>query len=124
MRHGTPTLAGGRMSIMKHLAVILTCAALVTTPAAAAHPVWDYGSMANAGLGDGADLHGAVPFPADNAWNKDIAKAPVDPDSANLIASIGLSTGLHPVFGSGTYDSRIIGIPYVVVSSAQASVPI
>jgi hypothetical protein len=49
---------------------------------------------------------------------------PVDPNSANLIASIGLTTGLHPDFGSGTYAGGIIGIPYVVVSSAQTPVTI
>ncbi len=83
-----------------------------------------YGNLAGASLGQGADMNGAVPFPADNAWNTDISHAPVDPNSANLIASIGLTTGLHPDFGSGTYGGSIIGIPYVVVSNAQAPVPI
>ena len=83
-----------------------------------------YGDMKNAGLGAGASLNGAVPFPADNAWNSDISKAPVDPNSGNLIAAIGLSHGLHPDFGSGLYDGAPIGIPYVVVGSAQAMAPI
>jgi hypothetical protein len=88
------------------------------------HPVWQYGSMANASLGIGASLNGAVPFPADNAWNTDISRKKVDPNSNNLIASIGLDTGLHPDFGSGTWDHAIIGIPYVVVPDSQAPVPI
>ncbi len=92
--------------------------------AAASPPVWQYGSMANASLGDDADMNGAVPFPYNNAWNTDIEKSPVDPNSDNLIASIGLTTGLHPDFGSGTYDGAIIGIPYVVVPGTQAFVPI
>jgi hypothetical protein len=83
-----------------------------------------YGSMAGADLGVGANLNGALPFPSDNAWNTNISQAQVDPNSANLIASIGLSTGLHPDFGSGTYNGGVIGIPYVVVSSAQAPVAI
>ena len=98
--------------------VFLTAA----VPAAAQNFV--YGNLAGASLGDGADLNGAVPFPADEAWNVDISQMPVDPNSANLIASIGVSTGLHPVFGSGTYGGAIIGIPYVVVSSAQPDVAI
>lgn len=48
---------------------------------------------------------------------------PVDPNSANLIASIGLNTGLHPDFGT-VYDGAPNGIPYVVVSGSQALVPI
>ena len=70
-----------------------------------------YGDMHGASLGIGANLNGAVPFPADNAWNQDISNAQVDPNSDNLIASIGLSTGLHPDFGSGYYQHSIIGIP-------------
>jgi hypothetical protein len=86
--------------------------------------VWDYGSMANASTGIDADLNGAVPFPANNAWNKDISQEPVDPDSGKIIDSIGMSTGLHPDFGSGTYAHAIIGIPYVVVGKSQKPVSI
>ena len=83
-----------------------------------------YGSMANADLGPGASLHGDVPFPADNAWNTDVSGLPVDPNSDALIASIGTTTALHADFGSGLYARAIIGIPYVVVSSAQPPVTI
>jgi hypothetical protein len=47
----------------------------------------------------------------------------VDPNSANLIASIGLNTGLHPDFGT-VYDGAPNGIPYIVVSGTQSLVPI
>jgi hypothetical protein len=80
--------------------------------------------LQQASLGIGASLNGAIPFPADNAWNTNIANAPVDPNSNALIASIGLNTGLHPDFGSGLYGGSPIGIPYVVVSSGQALVPV
>jgi len=83
-----------------------------------------YGDLHGADLGVGASLNGAAPFPADNAWNSDISKEPVDPNSDNLIASIGLATGLHPDFGSGYYQHSIIGIPYVVVPDSQMYVPI
>ena len=66
----------------------------------------------------GASLNGRRPFPADNPWNTDISGAPVDANSANLIASIGLSTGLHPDFGP------TFGIPYEVVSGSQAPMTI
>ena len=83
-----------------------------------------YANMANADLGAGASLHGAIPFPANNAWNTDVSGAVVDTNSDALIASIGLTRGLHPDFGSGLYAGAPIGIPYVVVSSAQAKVPV
>jgi hypothetical protein len=55
-------------------------------------------------------------FPATNAWNQRVDTLPVASSSAQLLASIGLSTGLHPDFGSGLYDGRPIGIPFDVVS--------
>lgn len=74
-------------------------------------------------LGPGASLHGKQVFPSDNPWNEDISTAPVDSNSANLIASIGLNTGLHPDFGT-VYNGAPNGIPYVVVSNSQLRVPI
>ena len=82
-----------------------------------------YGSFARAALGPGAPLYGALSFPADNPWNQDVSALPVDPNSDALIASIGQDTGLHPDFGSGFWEGAPIGIPYVVVSGAQARVP-
>ncbi|HJV22587.1 MAG TPA: hypothetical protein VJ570_07815 [Holophagaceae bacterium] len=83
-----------------------------------------YGDFSHADLGAGANLNGAIPFTADNAWNQDISAAPVDPNSANLLATIGLAKGLHPDFGSGLYEGAPIGIPYVVVAGTQPKVPI
>jgi hypothetical protein len=86
--------------------------------------VYHFGSLAGADLGKNANLRGAVPFPANNAWNKNIAKEPVDPNSANLIASIPIANGLHPNFGSGTYQGQTFGIPYIVVGASQPDVKI
>jgi hypothetical protein len=69
-------------------------------------------------LGVDANMNGYVPFPADNPWNTPIDKAPVDPNSDNLIASIGLTTGLHPDFGAN-YNGGPFGIPYIVVEGNQ-----
>jgi hypothetical protein len=55
-------------------------------------------------------------FPRTNAWNQRVDKLPVARDSATLIRSIGVDTGLHADFGSGTWDGGPIGIPYDVVS--------
>ena len=72
----------------------------------------------------GAALPAPLPlFPADNWWNADISSAPVDSNSASLIAFInnGGTRKLHPDFGGeaspGSVD--IYGMPYAVVDSAQ-----
>jgi hypothetical protein len=75
-------------------------------------------------LGQGASLNGFIPFPAENAWNTDISGAQVDPNSSAIINFIGPGIVLHPDFGSGEYNGSSIGIPYVVVGSGQAFVPI
>lgn len=82
------------------------------------------GDLRGAALGVGASLNGALPFPADNAWNTDISARPVDPNSDNLLASIGLERGLFPDFGAGLWEGAPIGIPYVVVAGTQPRVPV
>jgi hypothetical protein len=59
-------------------------------------------------------------FPKTNPWNRRVDTLPVAPDSAALIASIGLDTGLHADFGSGLWDGGRIGIPFDVVTSRTA----
>jgi hypothetical protein len=75
-------------------------------------------------VGQGGGLNGFLPFTADNAWNQNIASAPVDPNSAAIINFIGANDPVHPDFGSGEYNGSSIGIPYVVVDSQQAPVAI
>lgn len=75
------------------------------------------------GVGPGASLHGRRPFPPDNPWNQDISNSPVDPNSANLIASIGVDAVLHPDFGT-VWNGAPNGIPYIVVSGTQPPVPV
>lgn len=67
-------------------------------------------------------LAGCPVFPADNAWNRRVDRLPVARDSATLIRSIGLSSGVHADFGSGTWDGGPIGIPYTVVGGRQRRV--
>jgi hypothetical protein len=59
-------------------------------------------------------------LPAGNSLNRDISHAPVSPNSAHYIASIGLSGHLHPDFGT----ERNYGIPYTVVGPHQPKVAI
>lgn len=75
------------------------------------------------GLGPGASLGGRRIFPADNPWNMDISKVPVDANSDALVAAIGRDERLHPDFGT-VLDGAPVGIPYVVVPGDQPRVPI
>ncbi|HEV2973609.1 MAG TPA: hypothetical protein VGX69_01270 [Solirubrobacteraceae bacterium] len=59
-------------------------------------------------------------FPTNNALNQDISKAPVDPDSARYIESIGASGHLHASFGA----EPIYGMPYSVAGPQQPKVPV
>ncbi len=61
-------------------------------------------------------LAGCPVFPASNVWNQPVNTLPVAANSAQLIASIGLTASVHADFGSGLYDGQSIGIPYVVVN--------
>ncbi|HYM56206.1 MAG TPA: hypothetical protein VES97_12660 [Solirubrobacteraceae bacterium] len=64
--------------------------------------------------------YGCPIFPASNALNRDVSRAPVDPRSTAYIASIGLTGHLHPDFGT----DPSYGIPYTVVGPHQPRVPI
>lgn len=61
-------------------------------------------------------------FPADNPWNQDISKAPVDPNSDAIIAAMKPGRALHPDFGT-SYGGAPNGIPYTVVPGNQPRVP-
>jgi hypothetical protein len=74
-------------------------------------------------LGVNTSLHGKCVLPADNPWNLDISKEPVDPNSTRLIASIGNNKPLHPDFGT-VWEGAPNGIPYVVIPGNQPRVPI
>jgi hypothetical protein len=63
---------------------------------------------------------GCPVLPASNPLNADISHAPVDPNSARYVASIGLGAHLHPDFGTNPG----YGIPYAVVGPGQPKVPI
>jgi hypothetical protein len=64
--------------------------------------------------------YGCPILPAEDPLNQEIADAPVNPNSAAYVASIGLSAHLHPDFGT----EPSYGIPYTVVGPEQPKVPI
>jgi hypothetical protein len=81
-------------------------------------------SCSQIAIGQGASLHGFVPFAADSPWNQDISAAALDPNSTGIINYIGATTPVHPDFGAGLYNGSIMGIPYVVVGPTQTPVNI
>ena len=101
-------------------AVALLMCALVVVAVTLAD---DNGTAAPAATGPNADLHGRQLLPPDNAWNRDVSRDPVDPNSDNLVESIGKARRLHPDFGT-KLDGVPWGIPYVVVPGNQPRVPV
>ncbi|HSS04456.1 MAG TPA: hypothetical protein VLK89_04620 [Solirubrobacterales bacterium] len=64
----------------------------------------------------------APSLPNEAAWNQDISKAPVAPNSAATIAYIDSHGGnlLHPDFGS----PRPYGFPFAVIGAGQPKLPV
>jgi hypothetical protein len=100
---------------MRRARALLTClvaAGLVALPVAGAEAMSPPGAS------------GCPIFPADNVWHSDISKLPVHARSAAWMASMdSASTDLHPDFGSSG-EPMPYGIPYTVVGSSHADVPV
>jgi len=64
----------------------------------------------------------APSLPDEAAWNQDISRAPLAPNSAATIAYIDANGGnfLHPDFGS----PRAYGFPYAVVGAGRPKLPV
>ncbi len=63
-------------------------------------------------------------FPRSNHWNQRVDSLPVASNSGALVRSIGLTSPVHPDFGSGLYEGRPIGIPFTTVGPRQKKVPV
>jgi hypothetical protein len=72
-------------------------------------------AAALAGPAPAATLAGCPLLPRAFPTNQRVDHLPVLAGSDAIVRSIGLDEGLHPDFGSGTYQGRPIGIPYDVV---------
>jgi hypothetical protein len=97
---------------------MLTAFALGAAPAAL--PASSDATVRHAHKAGAPHEYGCPILPAEDPLNQEIADAPVSPDSASYIASIGLSAHLHPDFGT----EPSYGIPYTVVGPEQPKVPI
>jgi hypothetical protein len=72
----------------------------------------------------GPSIGGCAVFPANNIWNRRIDTLPLDASSQAYVNNIGTAAGLHPDFGSGTWNGEPIGIPFATVPDTQPFVPI
>jgi hypothetical protein len=111
-------------SSLLHLSIFLPVTSLLVLSLFFAS--WlQHAGYANAGAASpSATLGGCPLFPSDNIWNYDISNMPVDAHSASYIASIGLTSHLHPDFGAGLYNGGPIGFPYIVVPGSQLDIPV
>ena len=101
----------GRAALAATIAVVLVASGLAALASAA---------PSKRAKAAGPHEHGCPILPANNALNRDISRAPIDPRSASYIASIGAALHLHADFGTNPG----YGIPYVVVGAHQPRVPI
>jgi hypothetical protein len=123
--------AGGGTAVSLSASAVarMNAGAASARPAASAAPAASASRVRSAAqaavAGPGTTVPGAPNcpmFPADNIWNTDISKLPVDPHSAAWLRSMNASTTLlHPDFGPnpGGYP---YGIPYAIVTSAHKTV--
>ncbi len=93
---------------------LLSCALLATLTASCAI------AATRARGADAPSEFGCPILPPEDPLNQEIVDAPVSPNSANYVASIGLTAHLHPDFGT----NPSYGIPYTVVGPEQPKVPI
>ena len=114
-------MSGVRRRLAAGLPLAALAAALSLAPAGlGASPASSGGHARTRHRGGAPHEHSCPILPASNPLNRDISKAPVDPNSASYIASIGASLHLHADFGS----NPSYGIPYAVVGPRQPKVPI
>jgi hypothetical protein len=89
------------------------------------HTSHDVGVLSSAAMSSSPNsIDGCPVFPADNIWNYDISNLPVDANSANYIASMGLTSSLRAYFGATVPGYAPPGIPYTTVPARQPYVPV
>src|ERR1700712_1063553 len=67
---------------------------------------------------------GGAVFPANNYWNRDIARLPSHPRSRQWLSHMSTSRKLHPDFGPSYGDGPNYGIPITVVATSHRKVPV
>ena len=104
----------GRSLILAVLA-LASCGRVNLPSAQEASPTNGFGRMMPARV---PVVAGCQIFPANNPWNTDVSRFPLDPRSPHYIAA--LPGNLHPDFGQNPHW----GFPINIVPSTQAKVPV
>ena len=108
-------------SVLTRLLTVASALVLLATPLSASATARDVTAS------PGTQVPGAPNcpmFPANNIWNTDISKLPVNPHSTAWLRSMNsASTNLHPDFGPNA-GGFPFGIPYNIVTNAHPLVHI
>jgi hypothetical protein len=110
------------LAVAAAILALAAAAADRAVPAGAASPHPAFGSCPVFPSPPPGTAANAPSLPTEAAWNQDVSKAPVAPNSAATIAYVNAHGGnlLHPDFGS----QRAYGFPYAVVGTGQRKLPI
>ncbi len=74
-------------------------------------------------LTDKSKLEEIQIFPSDNLLNTNVSEMPEDSRSDAIIALIGPAS-IHPDFGSGLWEGKPMGIPFILVCDGQSFIPV
>src|SRR5438874_454111 len=97
-----------RSTVLWRISLGVTLGALGFVSLASSRPM----ELSAASASTTPTVAGCPTLPADNVWNARVDQLAVHPRSADYLTSIGLGTGLHADFGSGTWNGGPIGISY------------
>ena len=97
---------------------LLVLTSLLTSGCYGAQPAAGENPGSEPAAGGGPILAGCPVFPADHVWNTPIDHLPVHSNSEAWIERISLEKGLHPDFGSGSWEGKRIGIPFNVTDGS------
>jgi hypothetical protein len=104
------------------VAVLTVAAGVAAAPAATSAPTAKAGAAVTPAASHLPGTHCTV-FPANNVWNTNISKLPVNKRSAEWVKHIGRNDLLHPDFGPSFGAQPVpYGIPITVVSGSHPKV--
>jgi hypothetical protein len=107
------------------IAATAVCGTLAIAPVATSAPTVTVASAATSRAPEVLPGTHCAVFPANNVWNADISKLPVDKHSAQWVSHIGASDNLHPDFGPSFGAQPVpYGMAITVVSGNHPKVPV
>src|ERR1700712_185372 len=108
---------------------VLAIVVVASPPAASSHPAWTASASparsVSASAAGSHGLAGCPVFPANNYWNADISRLPVNARSDQWLSHMSPGRDLHPDFGP-SYGAQPVpyGIAVTVVDATHPTVPV